>query len=126
MRTIALVVVVGCAGIFAPRVGSTAPALAQEQVYEAGSGVTLPRVVKEVKPEYPRSAMDEGVTGTVWLGCVVDREGQPTQIEVKKALHPDLDQAARDALRQYMFAPGTREGRPVAVRITVEFAFTLK
>ena len=102
-------------------------AVAQQQtVYEAGPGITLPRVVKEVKPQYTRKAMDERVQGTVWLGCVVATNGRPTDITVTKALHPDLDEAAVDALEQWQFKPGSKDGEPVPVRITVELTFTLK
>jgi len=37
-----------------------------------------------------------------------------------------LDQAAIDALKQWKFQPGRKDDKPVAVRITVESAFTLK
>lgn len=38
-------------------------------------GVTLPQVVKEVKPHYPREVMGEGVQGSVVLN-VVDRSDE--------------------------------------------------
>ena len=100
--------------------------VAQETVYEAGPGITLPTVIKEVKPEYTPRAMREKVQGTVWLTAVVQTTGEPTEIQVSKPLHSELDTMAEDALRQWRFKPGMREGKAVPVRITVEMAFTLK
>ncbi len=100
--------------------------LAQETVYEAGPGITLPAVVKEVKPEYTPRAMREKAEGTVWLSAVVQTTGEPTDIRVTKPLHSELDTMAVEALEQWRFRPGMREGKAVPVRITVEMSFTLK
>jgi hypothetical protein len=53
---------------------TTAP-LAQQQVYDPGNGVSLPVVVKEVKPHYTQAAMNAGIEGTVELESVVWRMG---------------------------------------------------
>src|SRR6185436_2459112 len=45
---------------------------AQSEVYKPGNGVTLPEVVKEVKPSYTKAAMDAHIQGSVWLSCVID------------------------------------------------------
>lgn len=100
--------------------------LIQETVYEPGPGITLPTVVKEVKPGYTQRAMRERVEGTVWLTAVVRTSGEPSQIRVTKSLDYDLDTKAEEALREWRFKPGTREGKAVPVRITVEMSFTLK
>ena len=49
---------------------------AQSEVYKPGNGVTLPVVVKEVKPEYTREAMQQKIQGSVWLQCVVSENGR--------------------------------------------------
>ena len=38
----------------------------------------------------------------------------------------DGSQAAIDAARQWTFRPGRKDGKAVAVRITIELTFTLK
>jgi TonB family protein len=101
-----------------------------EQVYRPGpqSGVTLPKAVKEVKPSYTAKAMQEKIQGSVWLECVVGSSGTITGCEVTKSLDAEfgLDQAALDAAKQWEFKPGRKDGKPVAVRITIELTFTLK
>ena len=37
-----------------------------------------------------------------------------------------LDEAAVKAMKQWEFKPGLKDGKPVAVRISVDMAFTLK
>jgi periplasmic protein TonB len=56
----------------------------------------------------------------------VKADGTVGDKKVVKALHPDLDQAALDAAAQWVFEPGTRDGRPVNVLVTIAMAFTLK
>ena len=101
---------------------------AQSQVYTPGNGVSLPRVLHEVKPDYTREAMDQMIQGTVLLQCVVTEQGDVTDVVITKSLDMEygLDQAAIDALKQWKFQPGRKDDKPVAVRITVESAFTLK
>ncbi|MDP3719901.1 MAG: energy transducer TonB [Acidobacteriota bacterium] len=91
-----------------------------------GSGVSLPVVVKEVKPVYPRDVLPEKVQGSVWMRCVVLPDGKVGDIEVTRSLHPRLDREAGRAATQWEFKPGAKDGKPVAVEITLEMTFTLK
>ena len=101
---------------------------AQSTVYRPGNGVTLPEVVREVKPAYTREAMDAMIQGSVWLECVVNENGDISDVQVTRSLDKEygLDQAAIDAARQWKFKPGQKDGKAVAVRITIELTFTLK
>jgi TonB family protein len=101
---------------------------AQSVVYKPGNGVTLPEVVKEVKPKYTAAAMQAKIQGTVWLDCVVAETGDVADVKVSRSLDREfgLDQAAIDAASQWKFKPGRKDGKPVAVRITIELTFTLK
>jgi periplasmic protein TonB len=97
-------------------------------VYRPGTGVTLPRLLREVKPDYTTDAMRAKVQGTVLLECVVNINGEVEQIKVVRSLDQTfgLDQQAIKAARQWRFAPGTRMGQPVAVLVTIELSFTLR
>lgn len=97
-------------------------------VYRPGSGVTTPRVLREVKPQYTADAMRAKVQGTVWLECVVMPDGSVGEVRVTKSLDPifGLDQEAIKAARGWRFAPGTRQGQPVPVLVTIELSFTLR
>lgn len=101
---------------------------AQSTVHRPGNGVSLPQVVHEVKPDYTRDAMQALIQGSVWLECVVNEDGDVSDIKVTRSLDKEygLDQAAIDAARQWKFKPGRKDEKPVAVRITIELTFTLK
>ena len=97
-------------------------------VYRPGNGVTLPRVLREVRPQYTSDAMRAKVQGTVLLECVVRPDGSVGDVQVVRSLDPTfgLDQEAIKAAKQWRFAPGTRLGEPVPVLITIELTFTLR
>jgi protein TonB len=60
----------------------------------------------------------------VLLKAVVEDHGTVTEIEVERSLDAELDQQAVHAVKQWEFRPGTKDGKPVAVRIHVELYFT--
>lgn len=97
-------------------------------VYRPGNGVTLPRVLREVRPQYTSDAMRAKVQGTVLLECVVRPDGTVGDVQVVRSLDPTfgLDQEAVKAAKQWRFVPGTRLGEPVPVLITIELTFTLR
>lgn len=97
-------------------------------VYQPGNGVSLPRIIREVKPAYTSDAMRAKIQGAVLLQCTVRPDGSVTDIQVIRSLDPTfgLDQEAMKAARQWRFAPGTRMGQPVSVQITIELTFTLR
>jgi protein TonB len=98
------------------------------RVYGAKEGVTLPELVKEVKPEYTQAAKDAGIQGSVILAVVVRDDGTVGEIEVTRSLDKvyGLDDAAVAAVKQWEFKPGTKDGKPVHVRVEIEMTFRLK
>ena len=83
-----------------------------------------PEPLLEVRPEYTRGAMQRMVEGVVVTEAVVLPDGTVGQTRVIKSLDPELDQQAVAAVRQWMFVPGRRNGRPVPTLVTVELTFT--
>jgi TonB family protein len=96
--------------------------------YRPGNGVTLPEIIRDVKPAYTSDAMRAKVQGTVLLECTVRPDGSTSDCKVVRSLDPTfgLDQEAVRAARQWRFKPGTRFGEPVPVLITIELTFTLR
>lgn len=97
-------------------------------VYRPGNGVEIPRVLREVRPQYTADAMRAKVQGTVWLDCVVLPDGSVGEVTVTRSLDSvfGLDQEAVKAAKQWRFVPGTRFGKPVPVLVTIELTFTLR
>jgi len=97
-------------------------------VYKPGSGTTVPQVVREVMPTYTPAAMRAKIQGSVWMRVVVLATGNVGDVEISRSLDTEhgLDQQAINAMRQWTFEPGKRDGKPVAVEVTVEMTFTLR
>jgi len=96
--------------------------------FKPGNGVVLPKLIRDVKPQYTADAMRAKVQGSVWLECIVLPDGTVGKVQVIRSLDPTfgLDQEAIKAAKQWRFAPGTRFGEPVAVLVTLELTFTLR
>jgi TonB family protein len=125
---LALTVVLGSTATAVNRFPMSAPP--QSTIYVPGPGVdiTLPVVLKEVKPGYTQAAKDKKIKGSVWLSAVVGAEGDVTDVKVTRSLDAEygLDEQAIKAVRQWKFKPGMKDGQPVAVQVTLEMTFTLK
>jgi len=97
--------------------------------YRPGNGVSVPRLLAEVRPKYTAEAMRARMQGVVRLECVVRSSGSVGDCDVVKSLDGNnfgLDEQALIAARQWRFAPGMRLGEPVDVLVTIELAFALR
>ena len=119
----------GLALILAFLVASISSAELQQQddtVYTVGNGVTEPIAVKNVQPSYTQEARDARAQGTILLEAVIGRDGSISKVQVLKALGYGLDESAAKALSEWQFKPGTKDGKPVNVRIQVTMNFSLR
>jgi len=97
------------------------------RVYKADhAGVVLPTLVAQIKPQYTAAAMRARIEGSVTLECVVGTDGSVGDVRVVKFLEPELDQEAINAARQWRFKPGTKDGKPVPVQVSIELWFSLR
>jgi TonB family protein len=94
-------------------------------VYRVGGGVAAPSLVRKVEPNYSEEARRARYNGTVLLYVEIDPSGQATNIKVQRSLGLGLDEKAVEAVRQWVFKPGTKEGTPVTVAATIEVNFRL-
>ena len=105
--------------------GPAVPAQAQAPtVYKPGNGVVAPRVIREVKPGYTADALRAGINGAVVMQCVVLTDGTVGGVEVTRSLDPGLDAEAVKTVKQWRFAPGTKDGSPVPVSVEIEMTFS--
>ncbi|PBS11243.1 hypothetical protein CMZ82_15925 [Lysobacteraceae bacterium NML93-0792] len=115
---------------FAPCLAATLIAPAGAMATQAESGTFGPSVDIRSKrmhpPVYPVAAFRAGASGTVQLRVSVDAKGRLEDVEIESSSgREDLDAAAMDAARQWTYAPGQRDGMPVAgtLRIPVDYSF---
>ena len=77
-----------------------------------------PVALGEPAVEYPPAVFMQGISGTVELRLFVDSAGQvvPESTSVQRTSgYPALDSAALAAAPKLRYAPGRRDGRPVAM-----------
>ncbi len=94
-------------------------------VYRSGGGVTNPVPVYRPEAQYPEEARKAGCQGSVLLSLVVDETGKPANINVIVPLAMGLDEAAVEAVSQWRFIPGRKDGKAVPVLVKVQVTFRL-
>jgi protein TonB len=94
-------------------------------VYHVGGGVTAPRILHRVEPEFSEEARKNKWQGVVLLRVIIGADGLPKNITVQRSLGMGLDEKAVEAVKQWRFKPGTREGKPVPVVVSMEVSFRL-
>jgi protein TonB len=94
-------------------------------VFRVGGGVTAPALLFKKEPEYSEEARKAKYQGTVLLYIEVDPSGKATNMKVVRSLGLGLDEKAMEAVRQWKFKPGYKDGKPVTVAATIEVNFRL-
>jgi TonB family protein len=89
-----------------------------------GGDIKEPRKIKNVNPVYPEIARRARQQGVVILECVIGADGRVTDVKVLRG-QGMLDQAAMDAVRQWVYEPTELNGVPVPVVMTVTVNFRL-
>ena len=81
----------------------------------------------QVRPSYPATPRRLGIQGTTLLRVHVLADGRIGEVRVEKSGgHPDLDQAATEAVRAWRFDPARRGAEPVAMWVLLPVEFRLK
>lgn len=97
-----------------------------KSLYRIGGKVKPPSLVYKVEPVYTEAARRKKIEGTVVLQAVVQTDRKARNFQVVKSLEPGLDQKAIEAVAQWQFRPGMRDGNPVDVLATFEVNFRLR
>ena len=108
-----------------PGVGSGSNGGYGGEPFRPSTSVITPRAIYNPEPEYSDEARRVKHQGVVVLSLVVDSQGQARNIRVARSLGMGLDEKAIDAVKKWRFAPGTKDGLPVAVQVNVEVNFRL-
>ena len=78
-------------------------------IYQPG-----PMLTKELRKKAP---------GTVYIIFVVDQQGRVENPMVQKSSNPIFEKSALNAIKQWKFEPGKRNGKSVRFRMRVPFTF---
>ena len=95
-----------------------------EGAIRVGRDVKEPRKIKDVPPVYPDIAKQARVQGVVILECEIGPKGTVVDVRVLRGI-PLLDQAAIEAVKQWVYEPTLLNGIPISLIMTVTVTFTL-
>ena len=90
-----------------------------------GNGVTAPSVLYKVDPEYTEEARLAKYQGTVVVSAEIGTDGLAYNMRAIRGLGLGLDEKAIEAISQWKFRPGSKNGQPVPVMATIEVNFRL-
>jgi protein TonB len=90
-----------------------------------GGDVKQAKLISSVQPAYPAMAKTEHISGTVTIDALIDANGRVTTMKVLSG--PTLlQEAAKDALKQWKYEPATLDGKTVPMHLTVTLQFRLQ
>jgi protein TonB len=91
-----------------------------------GAGVSDPRLILQVPPEYSDDGRKARIEGTVELLVIIRADGTVQVESVRQGLGYGLDKNAIDAVKQWKFVPSRKDGKPVAVYMSVFVNFSIR
>ena len=122
------------AGADVPNVGGIDSSIASERGKQPavpevplpiGGDVQSAKLIAKVDAVYPIIAKNQHVSGNVVIDALIDANGRVTTMKVISG--PTLlQQAAKDALRQWKYQPASLDGKPVSMHLTVTLQFRMK
>jgi len=87
----------------------------------------IPRGGYQVRPSYPSSARRMGIQGMTTLRVYVAADGRVTEVLIHdSAGHPDLDNAAAEAVKRWHFEPARRGAEAVGIWVLLPVEFRLR
>ena len=99
--------------------------LAINGVFKAGGAVRAHTLLYKTEPQYTEEARAMALQGTVVVTVEIGPDGVPRNLRVRDPLGLGLDEKAIEAIQQWRFNPGTKDGQPVSVAASIEVNFRL-
>jgi protein TonB len=97
--------------------------MANEQPFFV-SGKKVPKLIKQVSPEYPQDAFAARVQAVVIVEAMTDIYGRVFRARIISG-HPVFNEAALAAVRQWLYEPYIVDGIPRPIYFTVSITFGL-
>jgi protein TonB len=85
---------------------------------------SAPRLIKQTRPQYPQEAFIKKIEGTVTLEILIDAAGRVPRARVLQSV-PALDAAALACVKEWIFSPAMKHGRPVNTVATAPVHFRI-
>jgi protein TonB len=101
------------------------PVVTEETIPPPPPPPPAPKVIKRVDPVYPQAAITAKIEGRVEVEVTVGIDGLVKDVKVLKSDSSYLDQAAIDAVKQWVYEPFIKDGKPVEFINTIIVGFLL-
>ena len=98
----------------------------REGVFPIGEITDPPTILFKVDPQYSEEARKARYQGTGVFEAIIRSDGTLDILRVVRSLDFGLDENAIQALKQWKFRPGMRNGQPVDVALNIEVKFNLR
>ena len=95
------------------------------KVVRIGGALVAPKLVKNVRPEYPPLAAQARVQAIIILEAQVDTRGFVKNVHILRG-NPLFDESATDAVKQWRYQPLLLNGEPTEFILTVTLIFNLQ
>lgn len=83
-----------------------------------------PRPIKMTKPVYPQAAFIKKIEGVVEVEILIDVQGRVLPRRIIRSI-PLLDEAAIETVKQWLFEPALKNGRPVSIVAVAPVGFRI-
>jgi TonB family protein len=90
-----------------------------------GPGMLLPTVQQKVDPQYTDEARRAKLSGMVVLQAVVRSDGTVDVLRVVRGLPLGLTDSAIQAIKQWQFRPGQKDGQNADIALNIEVNFNI-
>ncbi|MFO7916289.1 MAG: energy transducer TonB [Candidatus Krumholzibacteriales bacterium] len=82
-------------------------------------------ILKMVKPEYPRDAMEKGIEGYVIIEVLIGEDGRVKEAWTRRVYGMEsFRKASMEAIEKFVFRPKLKDGKPQPFWISFIFKFT--
>jgi TonB family protein len=94
-------------------------------ILHVGKGVTAPQPLFAPDPDYSDVARSAKFQGNVVMNAIVGPDGRIHSLALVRCAGLGLDERAVEKILSWKFKPATKDGKPVAVEVSVEVSFHL-
>jgi protein TonB len=95
-----------------------------DEPLRVGGNIKAPEKIRHVNAVYPEIARAARVQGVVIVEVRIETDGTVSDVKVLRSI-PLLDEAAIEAVRQWLFVPTLLNGSPVPIMMTTTINFRL-
>jgi RNA polymerase sigma factor (sigma-70 family) len=97
----------------------------QGRTFDISKLTQIPTPIFQGHPSYPFEMRQNGIGGQVVVDFVIDTTGAVRNAHVANSTRPEFEQAALDAVNQWIFSPGRVSGNSVNTQLEVPIVFAI-